>query len=135
MKNQVFNGRLYYLIALPIVICIGLLSRRLHEYIPDIVDIFLGDSLWAIMIYLLARIIFANRSKRKAAYIGLLFCFAIELTQLYHADWIDSIRSTVLGGLILGYGFLWSDLFAYALGICIVYFIDEKLPSMIHVNN
>ncbi len=41
----------------------------------------------------------------------------VELSQLYHAPWIDSIRQTTLGGLILGFGFLWSDLACYALGV------------------
>jgi len=35
----------------------------------------------------------------------------------YRAPWIDSIRRTTVGGLILGYGFLWSDLVCYAAGV------------------
>jgi hypothetical protein len=41
----------------------------------------------------------------------------VELSQLYHAPWIDSIRQTTLGGLILGFGFLWTDLACYAFGV------------------
>jgi len=41
---------------------------------------------------------------------------AVELSQLYHAPWIDPIRRTTLGGLVLGFGFLWSDLACYAAG-------------------
>lgn len=33
------------------------------------------------------------------------FLFVIEFSQLYHAEWIDQIRDTSLGGLVLGYGF------------------------------
>jgi hypothetical protein len=40
----------------------------------------------------------------------------VELSQLYHAPWIDSIRATRLGALVLGSGFLWSDLACYAVG-------------------
>ncbi|WP_379134752.1 DUF2809 domain-containing protein [Paenibacillus sp. sgz500958] len=32
-------------------------------------------------------------------------------------EWINSIRATFPGGLILGHGFLWSDLLRYAVGI------------------
>jgi Protein of unknown function (DUF2809) len=46
-----------------------------------------------------------------------LFSVVIEISQLYHAPWIDSIRQTTLGGLILGYDFVASDLTCYALGI------------------
>lgn len=49
--------------------------------------------------------------------ISLAFCFSIEISQLYHAEWIDQIRDTSLGGLVLGYGFLWSDIAAYTLGV------------------
>jgi hypothetical protein len=35
------------------------------------------------------------------------------------------IRRTTLGGLILGYGFLWSDLAAYLLGIMAGTIIDK----------
>ncbi|MDJ1631891.1 DUF2809 domain-containing protein [Bacillus velezensis] len=38
--------------------------------------------------------------------------------QLYHAPWIDAIRSDTLGGLILGWQFVWSDIFAYTLRVC-----------------
>ena len=36
---------------------------------------------------------------------------------MYHAPWIDSIRRTTLGGLVLGFGFVWSDLACYAVGV------------------
>ena len=38
---------------------------------------------------------------------------------LYHAPWIDNLRQTTLGGLVLGFGFLWSDIFCYTIGIII----------------
>ena len=127
MRKLLNSNRLFYLMVLPAIICLGLLSRRLNAYIPDVIDMFLGDSLWALMIYLLIRIVFINWSKKKAASFGLIFCYMIELTQLYHRNWIDAIRSTTLGGLVLGYGFLWSDLVAYLLGILLGYIIDVKM--------
>jgi hypothetical protein len=53
----------------------------------------------------------------RVAIAALLFSFAIELGQLYRAPWIDEIRRTTLGGLVLGFGFLWSDLLCYMAGI------------------
>jgi len=117
-------SRLSYLLMAFIVICLGLLSRRMSAYIPDLVDLFLGDSLWALMIYFFIRMIFIKLPLEKVAYIGILFCFIIELSQLYHSNWIDAIRETTLGGLVLGYGFLWSDLAAYMLGIGFGIIID-----------
>ena len=40
----------------------------------------------------------------------------IELSQLYQAPGLNRIRLTTLGGLLLGYIFLWSDLLCYGLG-------------------
>ncbi len=55
-------------------------------------------------------------SSKKVALISILTCFLIEFSQLYQAEWINEIRKTRLGGLILGFGFLWSDLVSYAVG-------------------
>jgi hypothetical protein len=41
----------------------------------------------------------------------------VETSRLYKAPWIDSIRRTTLGGLVLGFDFVWSDLACYAAGI------------------
>jgi hypothetical protein len=117
-------NRLFYLLMIFIVICLGLLSRKIANYIPDIIDLFLGDSLWALMVYLFIRMLFKNWPTNKVVLTGILFCFVIEFSQLYHDEWIDIIRRTTLGGLILGYGFLWSDLAAYLLGIGFGIIID-----------
>jgi hypothetical protein len=71
--------------------------------------------------------IFRSWTTKRAALISILFCFSIEFSQLYHSNWIDVIRRTTLGGLILGYGFLWRDLVAYLLGIGFGIVIDHKL--------
>lgn len=120
------RNRPFYLIMIFIVICLGLLSRKMTAYIPDIIDLYLGDSLWALMIYLIMGMIFRNWTTKRVALISILFCFSIEFSQLYHSNWIDMIRSTALGGLILGYGFLWRDLVAYLLGIGFGIVIDYK---------
>lgn len=119
--------RLFYLCIVLIVMCLGLLSRRLTNYIPNIINLFLGDLLWAMMIYFLIRVIFIYEPTKKIVIYGLIFCFSIEISQLYHDNWIDAIRGTTIGGLILGYGFLWSDLISYFLGVIIGAFIDRRL--------
>lgn len=73
------------------------------------------------------RILFPKIETKELAVISLLFCYGIEMSQLYHAPWIDSIRATTLGGLVLGYGFLWSDLIAYTIGVGIGLFLELKL--------
>ncbi len=48
---------------------------------------------------------------------ALAFAFVIEFAQLYQAPWINAIRATTLGHLVLGTGFQWWDLLAYAVGV------------------
>jgi len=59
--------------------------------------------------------------------VALLFCYFIEVSQLYHSIWIDIIRDTRIGGLILGRGFLWSDLISYSIGVA----LGAKLERLI----
>jgi glycopeptide antibiotics resistance protein len=113
--------RFLYLGIAIILIPIGMASRT---YGNQFVKLYFGDVLWAMMIYFGLKMVFPDQSK-KAAYLALAFCFLIEFSQLYHAPWIDNIRSNRLGGLVLGFGFLWSDLVCYLLGIGLGYFIDE----------
>lgn len=125
MANK--RNRLLYGFMIIIVMVLGLLSRRMNNIIPEFLNTYLGDALWALMVFFIFGFIFRYAGIKKIALIGILFCYLIELSQLYHANWIDNIRKTTLGGLVLEYGFLWSDLLAYAIGIGIGVII-ELLP-------
>lgn len=50
---------------------------------------------------------------------------AVELSQLYHAPWIDTIRGFRLGSLVLGSTFNWPDIPADAVEILIAALIDR----------
>ena len=117
MEIHLNRNRFIYSLAVIIVMGAGLLSRKFSYIFPEIVNDYLGDSLWAVMIYGMVAFIFKNRPIKWIATCSILFCYAIEISQLYHAPWIDSIRNTRLGGLVLGFGFSGTDLLAYALGI------------------
>jgi len=77
------------------------------------------------MIYLFASLLLKDRKPSLIALVSLLFCYLIEISQLYHAPWIDAIRNTRLGGLVLGFGFLWTDIIAYTMGIGIMLAIES----------
>jgi uncharacterized protein YebE (UPF0316 family) len=83
------------------------------------------------MIFIAVGFIFKDKKTSYVAFLGICFCYLIEISQLYHAFWIDSIRRTTLGGLVLGYGFLWSDLLAYAIGIGVGIIIDIAWRALI----
>jgi hypothetical protein len=111
------RNRLYYIILVIITIIVGLAARRFSNYLPDIINLGLGDALWALMIYWIIGLLFPKFDILKAALISLSLCFLVEFSQLYQADWINAIRSNTFGRLILGRGFLWSDFIAYSIGI------------------
>ena len=98
---------------------LGVISRKIDD-----IPIFIGDCLYACMIYFGMRILFVTSNTKKAAILALLFCFTIEFQQLYKADWILAIRNTTIGHYVLGQGFLWSDLGYYTLGIVMAFLIE-----------
>lgn len=91
---------------------------------PTMIAPFVGDMLWAMMVYFGLRLLFPNLSILKSLCIAIVFSFSIELSQLYQANWINEIRSTTLGGLVLGHGFLFEDLISYSIGIIIGGLVD-----------
>lgn len=100
-----------------VVVVIGLGSRRYGSLLPGLLAAHAGDTLWALMVFLGFGLLFPRLPTLRTALLAIAFSYAIELSQLYHAPWIDWIRSTAVGGLVLGYGFLWSDIACYAVGI------------------
>jgi hypothetical protein len=96
---------------------LGIGSRHYAEHLPGFVAAYAGDTLWAFVAFLVIGLLLPRASTWAVALLALSFSVLIEASQLYHAPWIDSIRLTTLGGLVLGYGFLWSDLTCYAVGV------------------
>ena len=117
------RNRLLYLLLTIIVMVLGLLSRKISG-LPKIIELYSGDILWALMVFLLFAFLFNKKSTIFIISWAIICSYSIEISQLYHAPWIDAIRNTTLGGLILGFGFLWSDLVCYTIGIIIGIIID-----------
>ena len=111
--------RLLALAAAAATIALGLASRRFADQLPDFVATYAGDTLWALLVYLLATACAPSTTILRRAIGAALLAYAVEASQLYRADWIDAIRDTRLGALVLGSGFLWSDLICYSVGIAI----------------
>ena len=106
--------RLKYFCLTVLIVIIGLASRQLSA-----IPVITGDILYAIMIFFGLRFLFPYMKVSSIAVLAISFCFFIEFSQLYHVEWIDAIRNTRLGALVLGKGFLWSDILAYTIGVLI----------------
>lgn len=121
--QSIYRSRIAYGLLTLSVLLLGLASRRFFGEVPFI-KTYVGDVLWALMVFFgLAFLV--NRWPTKAVVLAtLLVSFGIEISQLYHAPWIDSLRATRLGGLVLGFSFVWSDLLCYSIGVLIGSFIE-----------
>ena len=123
------RNRLAYSAALFVVIGLGLASRKFSSQLPDLIASYAGDTLWALAAFLGIGILFPRWTTLRVGIAAWLFAVAVEISQLYHAAWIDQIRHTTLGGLILGFGFLWSDIVCYSVGVglgCVLETIDRR---------
>jgi hypothetical protein len=109
--------RIVYLLLAILTMLVGLASRRFRQHLPMFIGEYSGDVLWGLMLFLVVSFVLAGRPLFQRCIVSLVLAFAVEVSQLYHAPWIDGIRSTTLGGLVLGFGFLWSDLVCYLVGI------------------
>lgn len=116
--------RTLYTFLVLVVILFGLGSRRYPMPLPSFVTEYAGDTLWALMVFLIIGLCWPKRSSLKVAFFALLFSYAIEISQLYHDAWIDAIRDTTLGSLVLGHVFVWSDLLCYTVGVTIGFLFE-----------
>lgn len=118
--------RTKYGIIVLITIVAGLLSRKFMFIFPKSIAPYIGDAIWASMIYFIIRTVIPNLKIINVAFIAIIVSYSIEISQLYQADWINNIRNTSLGGLVLGHGFLYEDLIAYLIGNIASMVIDKK---------
>ncbi len=95
---------------------LGLASRRYGSCLPSFVAENAGDAFWTACVYCGISFCVPHAKIITRAAMTLGFAYAIEFSQLYHAPWIDSVRETTLGGLVLGFHFVWVDLIRYAAG-------------------
>lgn len=116
MNNR---NRVRQAFSVVIVIILGLASRSYGELLPAWLAAYSGDVLWGLMVFLMVGFLLPKQEMHFNALTAFAFSALVELSQIYHAPWIDAIRSNRLGGLLLGYGFLWSDIACYAFGIII----------------
>lgn len=107
--------RITFTIILTVTVVLGLLSRR-ASFLPSEV----GDALWAVMVFSLIRIIWPRWRPVVTAAASLSLSFLVEFSQLIQTPWLNSIRSTFIGHMALGQGFLWLDLVAYTFGIAFI---------------
>ena len=106
-----------YVPIMIVIIAFGLPARMIQDRLPDWYVQYFGDYLWAMLLFFIFALIFQNKGTFQVAMITLLFAYSIELSQLFHPQWLEYLRSIKVFALVLGYTFLWSDIAAYTLGV------------------
>ena len=124
------RSRLVYGLALAAVIAAGLGSRVFGATLPAFVATYAGDTLYATMVLIGLALVRPRWPSARLVAVALALSVAIEISQLYHAPWIDALRKTTPGALVLGYGFLWSDVACYVAGVLLGGVLDRKLRFM-----
>ena len=78
--------RILYVLSAILVLIAGLASRKLREHLPQFLAEYTGDTLWALMLFLLFSTLLAGRPIVVRASISLALAFLVELSQLYRAQ-------------------------------------------------
>lgn len=111
------RNRVVQCLALALVIATGLLWRSGWLPLPPFLVKYGGDSLWALAVFLGLGFTFPRGTTFRIALGAVAISWVVEFLQLYHAPWLDAIRATLPGRLILGRTFNAPDLVAYVIGV------------------
>jgi hypothetical protein len=125
------RNRFLYLVLTFMVIAMGLASRRYGAGLPGFVAEYAGDTLWAVMVFIGIGFLAPTWSTFRVAIVSLVLAYSVEVSQFYHAAWIEALRHTSLGGLVLGYGFLWNDLACYTVGVTLGVILDIAVSKAV----
>jgi hypothetical protein len=103
----------------------GWASRHWPMLLPLAIRKRTGDALWASCIFFLITTVRPRWSTTRAAGLALAIAFTIEFGQIYHSSpWLENLRKTLFGRLVLGSGFSWLDQLAYIVGVAAVTPVD-----------
>ncbi len=115
--THVPRSRLWLVAGFVAVIILGLASRKYPFLFPVIFGKYPGDALWALMVLLICAFFKPGAATGRLALTALAISCLVEFSQLYQAPWINAIRHTTMGHLVLGSTFSWLDMVAYAVGV------------------
>ena len=105
-----------YFLLFIFFIWLTLATRHHADWFHPFIAKYDGDTIWAGDFLLLLRIFFTKVRLWKLALCNYIFGALDEVSQLWHTPLLDAIRKTTIGKLMLGLGFMWSDLLCYAAG-------------------
>jgi len=122
------KSRASWVLCLVGIITVGILSRVVHTGLV-VVDKYLGDALYAAMVYTILRLFWRAAAPARLAASAMVVMTAIELFQLTmipaHLLANEHVMVRICAHLI-GTEFSFLDLLAYAVGIACIYLADSS---------
>jgi len=94
-------------------------SRKFPHLFPAALGKYPGDALWSLMVFIGLAFIQPRASTGRLSLLAFAISCAVEFSQIYQEPWINAIRHTTIGHLVLGSVFSWIDMAAYAVGVLI----------------
>lgn len=114
-RHPDFRYRLILLISMIVIVPLGYVIRFSEATQAGLGDFF-GSVAYEIFWILLVIFLFPKCSVAKVAIAVCLATCAIEFLQLWTPPFLQAIRATLPGRLVLGNTFLWSDFPSYLIG-------------------
>lgn len=124
--NSVKSHNRYAITALLLlVVALGLASRRFGTLLPPFVVANAGDALWTVAAYLGLAWLWPKASPLILGLGAFAISIGVECSQLVDVGWLNRIRATTVGRLLLGSGFIWVDFARYFVGALSAALIDS----------
>ena len=114
-RHQVFKYRIALLISLILIVPLGYLVR-FHGPAPEWLNDLFGSIAYEIFWILLIGLLFPKASPLWTAVGVCLATCVLEFLQLWKPPFLQAMRATLLGRLILGNNFAGSDFLSYFIG-------------------
>lgn len=115
------------LLLMAITVVAGLAVRFTHLGLPFSLVKYGGSALWAVMIYWVCSTFLPSWPLTWDAAISGILGTAVEFLKLYDPPWLDAVRRTLPGIIILGRVFNWRDIATYWIAISLVAGLDLVL--------
>lgn len=117
--------RLLVVAVLAGTIAIGLASRRWP--LPGLLAEHTGDALYTVAVFWSLALLAPAMPGLRLGGLAFLASAAVEFAQLLQWPWLVELRRQRLPALVIGQGFQWVDLAAYAVGATLAIGLDALL--------
>jgi len=119
------TSRLQWVLCLSAIIALGILSRTVHTGLV-LLDKYLGDALYAAMVYAILRLFWMSRALGIYA-MGVMIVIEVFQLSMIPARMLTSGHWLVrISARLMGTEFSLLDLLAYAVGICCICLADLR---------